>query len=308
MIRIVFLLLTLAYASVSGADEISIEPQTSSIASPLTIRLTVELKQGEKVEFPEKIYLPDDAILNSRMVHDPVSQKDGSSTQTVEYEIKSFAIGAGEIVGVDYTVVEANGERHLRVSGPVIFEIITIRDDSKNDMEPKDIKSPTLLSLKLSRYILPALVTLLVLFLLIYLWRRFYSDKKRETEAKVVVKQPHEIAYDQLNALKEDDPYGKGLYKEHYFRLSEIMRGYLERRYGLLALERTTHELQSEFDNRFETEQKRGRLLSLLEACDLVKFANFKSTSANAADSLQRAFEWVDLTKKDYGISAGSSS
>lgn len=308
MIRIATLLFTILFASIVGADEIRIEPQTSTIASPLTIRLTVELKPGEKVEFPEEIYLPDEAILNSRRVHAPVSQKDGSSTQTVEYEIKSYAIGAGEIVGVDYTVIEPNGERHLRVSGPAIFEIVTIRVDSKTALKPKDIKSPTLLSLKLSRYILPALVILLVLFLLIYLWRRFSSNNKRETEAKVIIKHPHEIAYDQLNALKEEDPFGKGLYKEHYFRLSEIMRGYLERRYGLLALERTTHEIQSEFDNRFETEQKRGRLLSLLEACDLVKFANFKSTPDNAADSLQRAFEWVDLTKKDYGISAGSKS
>lgn len=308
MIRIATLLFTILFASVAGADEITIEPQTNSIASPLTIRLTVELKPDEKVEFPEKIYLPDEAILNSRVVHDPVFQKDGSSTQTVDYEIKSFAIGAGEIVGVDYTVIEPNGERHLRVSGPVIFEIVTIRDDPKTALKLKDIKSPTLLSLKLSRYILPALVILLVLLLLIYLWRRFSLDKKRVIDARVIVKHPHEIAYEQLNALEDDDPYGKGLYKEHYFRLSEIMRGYLERRYGLLALERTTHEIESEFDNRFETEQKRGRLLSLLEACDLVKFANFKSTSANAADSLQRAFEWVDLTKKDYGVSTGSES
>ncbi|HEB71152.1 MAG TPA: hypothetical protein ENI77_00845 [Nitrospirae bacterium] len=299
MIRVATLFLYFLLAAVDGDHLITVNPATSPIASPIKVRLTVNLKPDESAEFPEILNLPEGVTLNSRTVYDPVTADSGVTTQTVEYEIVSYQIGAGEITGIDYTVTGKDGARIDRASGPAIFKIVSVRGATEKAQTLKDIKAPAPLSIKLSRYILPALIFLLILLLLIYLWRRFSSRKKKIIKTDIISRGPHEIAYDQLNKLKEDDPYGKGLYKEHYFRLSEIMRGYVERRYEVFALESTTLELRSRFDNRFETQLKRERLFSLLEACDLVKFANFKSTPANAKDSLKRAFEWIDMTKKD---------
>jgi len=307
MIRAAAFLICLALAPVDGDHLITVSPEVSAIASPIKVRLTVKLKPGESAEFPEIINLPEGASQNLRVVYDPVTTDEGTITQTVEYEIESYRIGAVEIEGIEYQVAGQDGARHHKNSGPVLFKIKSLIGDAKDARTLKDIKSPAALSIKLSKYILPALILILILFLLIYLWRRFSLRKRKSNEPTVVQRAAHEIAYDDLNALKHDDPYGKGLYKEHFFRLSEIMRGYVERRYGTLALERTTLELRDGFDNRFETEQKREHLYSLLEACDLVKFANFKSTPANAEGSLARAFEWIDLTKKEIDTHEGSN-
>lgn len=308
MIRIATIFFCLAITSAIDAHLITVDPATGAIASPMKVRLTVELKPGQSAEFPENINLPAGVIQTSRTVYDPVSSNNGAITQSVEYEIVSYAIGANEIRGIDYTIKGRDGSVHQMSSGSVIFAIVSVRDDPKSAQTLMDIKPPAPLEIKLSKYIMPALIFLLIALALIYLWRRLSSRKHKTTDAPTIRRAPHEIAYEKLYALKADDLFGQGLYKEHYFRLSEIMREYVERRYGTLALERTTFELRSEFDIRFETERNRSRLFNLLEVCDLVKFANSKSTPANAADSLRQAFEWIDLTKKDYSLSPGSKS
>ena len=50
-------------------------------------------------------------------------------------------------------------------------------------------------------------------------------------------------AREALDALRAEDLPGKGRVREFYFRLSEIVRGYLGERYGFDALESTTPEL-----------------------------------------------------------------
>ena len=62
--------------------------------------------------------------------------------------------------------------------------------------------------------------------------------------------------------------------KTFYFRLSAIMRYYIEERFGLRAPERTTEEFLAEISNAdvFNTGQ-RNYLKSFLKASDIVKFA-----------------------------------
>ena len=61
------------------------------------------------------------------------------------------------------------------------------------------------------------------------LWRR-----RRKSEEEIVPPiPPHDRAYDELEQLLREDLVGKGQVKLFYLRLSNILRHYIEERFGL---------------------------------------------------------------------------
>ena len=110
-----------------------------------------------------------------------------------------------------------------------------------NDIRPlKDIaeiseKFPILPVLIL---ILAALATIAFIY--------FRKNKKVEEKSFKPSKPPEEIAREALKALKEMKLIEKGLIKEYYIRLSDVIRAYIENRYRIFAMDRTTWELFQE--------------------------------------------------------------
>ena len=82
---------------------------------------------------------------------------------------------------------------------------------------------------------------------------------------------PHQIALDELDAL----PGLELSVKDFYDRLSDILRGYLERSLRVPALQMTTYDLQRSLSRTALDPALRGRLKSILDRCDLAKFARF---------------------------------
>jgi len=294
-----FCLVLAALLAVSGASmgELTVTPDQTEIARPFAVRLKVTHAPGGRVEFPGALPLPEGARLLSVREEDPAVKEDGSVTRQVVYTVESLEVGKAHIGPVEYKVTAPDGKTETRKAGPVPFEIVTVRTGEDRDTA-RHIDQRQDRPLKLRNYLLPALLLLAVL-LAAYLAIRWYRKRK---PARVTPPSPPrpagEIALEELARLREENPYGEGRHQEHFYRLSEILRAYIERRYGLMALERTTWELRAEFDDRYESETARAQLFRLLEACDLVKFANRKPSPANAADAIGHAEDWVRKTMR----------
>lgn len=85
---------------------------------------------------------------------------------------------------------------------------------------------------------------------------------------------PHERAMQELQVLRAKGLTGKGLFREHYFELSEIFRRYLEARYSFPALDWTTQEITQKLSQLPEPEDHlRKQAGVILEHTDKVKFA-----------------------------------
>lgn len=296
-IKIFSLILFLLWPGFSFADEMTVEPAETNIANPLKLRLTIELKKGEKASLPEKIDLPEETYLLSRKMESTKTLENGSTELTVVYEIESYKVGAATIPQFEYVIVSADGAKSSRNAGPVDFKIASVRNDPATAGIVKDIRSQANISLKWSAYVIPALILLAIIIALALLFK-WLSKREHKSIAPPPIppREASEIAYEELTKLKAENLYGRGYIKEHFFRLSEIVRAYLERRYGLLALERTTFELEYEFDHRYASSDIKTRLIKLLKACDIVKFTKEKSSARQADDAVDRAFELVDLT------------
>ncbi len=160
-----------------------------------------------------------------------------------------------------------------------------------NDIRPlKDIaeiseKFPILPVLIL---ILAALATIAFIY--------FRKNKKVEEKSFKPSKPPEEIAREALKALKEMKLIEKGLIKEYYIRLSDVIRAYIENRYRIFAMDRTTWELFQEMKLKKIERLHADEINDFLEDCDMVKFAKYTPGEKEMEVVYKKAEEIVEIT------------
>ncbi|MEE9294916.1 MAG: hypothetical protein V3W34_08155 [Phycisphaerae bacterium] len=105
----------------------------------------------------------------------------------------------------------------------------------------------------------------------------------------------HEWAFDQLKMLIDDELVERGMVHEFYFRLSMIVRQYIERRFELTAPEWTTEEFLAEVQRSLKLPvEYRGMLGNFLTACDMVKFALYEPAAEEIEKAFNAARDFVD--------------
>ncbi len=115
----------------------------------------------------------------------------------------------------------------------------------------------------------------------------------------------HEWAFFALQRLEEDRLIEAGLVQEFYFRLSSIVREYIERRFGLMAPERTTPEFLAEMQaNSLLSRDHKGLLGEFLQAADMVKFARYEPAGGEVSEALGTARAFVEQTTPHPGSEA----
>jgi hypothetical protein len=88
-----------------------------------------------------------------------------------------------------------------------------------------------------------------------------------------------------------------GEFDRYYTRLSDLMRRYLELRFGFHAPEQTTAEfLESARQSPLLTAEQQAVLRPFLERCDLVKFAGIGSTVEECRSAAAMARSFVEQT------------
>lgn len=107
----------------------------------------------------------------------------------------------------------------------------------------------------------------------------------------------HEWALQKLAALSGSDMLAAGHWLEYHVILSEVLKEYLARRYGIPTLERTTSEVLAEARERRLGGGLVADLRSVLEPCDLVKFARRQPARADSEATLGRARAFVETTR-----------
>ena len=115
---------------------------------------------------------------------------------------------------------------------------------------------------------------------------------KRKTAAAIarLFKPAHEIAYQRLEKLVAAKLIEKGMLREFYQRISDILRHYIEDRFDLMAPERTTEEFLFELSESNSLPQAdKDSLAEFLTHCDLVKFAKHRPET----EQIQRTFDLV---------------
>ncbi len=177
------------------------------------------------------------------------------------------------------------------VSGALRIDVRSALSDKDQPTQPRDITGPVvppapprpwwawaLLALGLAAAIGATALTVRVL--------------RRRAARPPPPLSPEEWALRELARLAERDWLARGAARELYYRVTEIVRQYIERKFALAAPEMTTEEFLATLDRRplpLDTD----RLRAFLEACDLVKYAALEPGPADIDRTLATARAFV---------------
>ncbi len=253
-----------------------------------------------------------------------VPSPDGKLRWTQKYEIEFFLPGEYELPSAKLTFTEVSAQPQDKsikdavsaVTSPpreLTTEVLKVvaRPTQAAELAPEELKKiqvlpPVELQEPMSRWWLVAILAgFAVAAIALLLLRR----RKREQALIAEIISAHDWARRQIGALVADDLIARGQVQEFYYRISAIVRGYIERRYGVSAPEMTTEEFLAATagDFRFAAGPA-TELQGFMTACDLVKYARHRPAAGEWNDLLRTAAQFVERTREDMERSTGDEA
>ncbi len=229
---------------------------------------------------------------------DPIASENKSG-KTIKYEAVLSRFDSSQVtipsIKVEYRV---KGDTTLKsvLSNPVTFNVHTIKVSVKEDI--KDIKPP----IKLFNYIFLIYIGIAILLLIIgyFIYRKYFKNKP---EPQIKIKEEkilsHQLALRKLDELEREELWQKGFVKEYHSRITEIIREYFEKQFGLPALELTTTESLSLLSKHPQGIKVLDITSQFLNNADLVKFAKFVPLENVNREMMQQA---RDIVKKTISV------
>jgi hypothetical protein len=145
-------------------------------------------------------------------------------------------------------------------------------------------------------WILLVIAAAAIIWGVIILLRKLRKNEKVE-EPDHIIEAAHQIAFRELEKLRNEKLWETGEIKQYYTRLTEIIRQYLENRYGIYSLELTTSEtLEALVRSGFKKDEKYTSLKSILNSSDLVKFAKYKPEADENSSIFTNSWKFVEET------------
>jgi hypothetical protein len=288
-----------------GPFTIRIEASQGEIttADQLTLRLEVLAAADYEVEFPKLT----DKLEEFKIVdHDepqPTLANDGKMLHTQIYTLEPFLAGDYKIPPMKISFKKKNdpkAEKHDVQTEPLTIRVYSILPPNSCEAKLKDLFPPMDIP-GLNRKMILIVASLLAILAMAMTGVIFYRRNRNGlSDTKMFRLPPHEIAHRELDHLINDRLIEKGEIKLFYYRISAILRHYIENRFSLRAPEQTTEEFL--FDLRQSpmlTNSQKQILKDFLNHCDLVKFARFQPDSDENSKTVQICREFIDETKQE---------
>jgi hypothetical protein len=212
---------------------------------------------------------------------------DGTATSRLSIDARLFAPGDFSTPPLSLSVGDSDGqlvEVKVAPASLTVQSVLVEGDTALRDIKPQAELPfarlwPWLLAAGLGALIAGAVLIL----------------KRRRGQLPTVAdnRPPHQKALDQLAYIEQQRLPDKGRIKRHYTLISDCLRVYVEDTTEVPVMERTTREVGTELKATDLEPQHVGRLVGLLSACDLVKFARFDPGADRAYQAVDEAREFV---------------
>ncbi len=146
------------------------------------------------------------------------------------------------------------------------------------------------------------LIAIILIAVTVYVWHRTRKGKTVFSFIRVKKKlPPHQVAITEIENIKSQKPWTDNDSKEYYTRLTDVLREYIQDRYGFSAMELTSNEIIQNLIERGD-EQSLNELRSIFATADLVKFARFQPYMGENDSNLMAALRYVNETKPEEDI------
>lgn len=288
------------------------DKDSMNIAESVVLTIEAEVEQGFETELPkfgEKLgefgirdYRDDPPRLTpegkivSRKIYtlDPFLSGDYAiAPMQVKFRKKTDA-GAGGGGGS----TDGSSAEHAITTEEITIKVNSLLEKDQKDLALNPIKGPVALP---RRPIPPSYILLglgaaaVVAGGVFFMLRRKRAANAQQAAAAVPA---HELAYRQLQEILEEKLIERGEVKLFFSKISDVLRGYIENRFGIHAPRRTTEEFLSDIsrDAPFSPE-RRGLLMEFLRDCDLVKFAEHAPSQEEIAKAIDSCKAFIEATR-----------
>lgn len=177
------------------------------------------------------------------------------------------------------------------------LEVTTIQIDTTT-YKPFDVKDQMTYPYTVKEFLpwiglLVALIALLVIA--VRLWRR-WREKRALFIKPAEPDSPHIAALKELENIRKERLWQNNQMKLYYTRITDVLREYIEARFALQAMEKTSAEILTELIPAGIDKSDYNSLKELLEVADLVKFAKYIATESENENAIPAAIRFISST------------
>ena len=273
-----------------------LSPDPSNVGDLLVFEVVAAYPRDVRVNLPTRLKF--EPLHHVRTEEgEPESTGDGVR-KTFRIELQHFEAGPATIPAFPLTYVDADGGVHT-VQVParsfVVESLLVNEDDPKRRGEDPPI-SREYPDTTTELVLWSALGTLLAALAAWLLLRRLWG-REREIVGPPPIP-PHEVAFEALDELARGELLDEGRVQFYYLELTEIAKAYLEGRFGVPALDRTTDEIRQSLlrDSGRLAPLSADDVVEFLQRCDLVKFARFEPARPESEGALGEVRQMVEST------------
>jgi len=302
--RKILLLLLAFFASysISVSQDVkakaSLDTNNVLIGDQVNLILEFESDTAQKVIWPQ---IPDTLGAIEVLSRDSItSLLNGSRiTRSQKVVITSFDSGSHSIAPFTFMYDKPGySTMYPEESNPLVLNVNTVAVDTTEAI--KDIKPPLDEPIAWTEYLIYFLIVLLVAALTVGI---IYYIKKRKLKAKDEKLDydpripPHILALQSLKDLENEKLWHKGMVKQYYIKLTEIIRLYIKRQFHIDAMEMITPEIIGNLQKHRFADDLVQNMKTLFELADLVKFAKYQPIPDENSKSMTMAYDFVERTK-----------
>lgn len=297
MVKNIFIILVLTFSFNLFAQEISVTASTDTTDYMIgdQIQFSLFIKMNKDVYIINPFFRDSLKNIDVLEISDPVAEE-SETGKSVKYKYILSRFDSAQVtippIKIEYRT-KADSTLKFVLSNPVAFNVH--RMNVAMEEEIKDIKPPIrLFNYLLIIYILIALIVLVIGY---FIYRKFFKDKPQLEIKPIIEKIPlHQLTLRKLDLLEKEELWQKGFVKDYHSKITEIIREYFEKQFGLPALERTTTESLKLLSKHPLGVKVLDITSQFLSNADLVKFAKFTPLENVNREMMTQAKEIVKKT------------
>jgi hypothetical protein len=269
----------------------ALEKAEVTIGEPFKLNIEVRHKAEETYALPPGLTFPGFGVRES------TNEVHGEDPRTTLFRLtlQAFNIGDQEIPAIRLVAQTASGARQLEIP-PQKLKVNGVIDLTQGEPQLREDTKPLP-----TRYRTVWWPLALICAVLAGVLAGIYLRRRAKRPALAPPPKPrlpaYEEAMERLTVLESEGLVGTGQQQAYYFRLSEILRDYVGRRYDFDSLELTTDELLVELRSRSTPGLHFDGLTAFLREADLVKFARSQPTDGECKSAMDVARSIVERSR-----------
>lgn len=259
---------------------------------PIVLKITVKTGQKDTIIFPTITDTLSEKFEVLRQKKDTLSKNNSifinDSIIFSAYEEGTFSVPPQRIL--------VNSKEYFTPSYKVTVAPV-VTDSVKTPLF--DIKSIVQIPKNVWDYIQPYLGYVLIL-LVILVCVIIYFIRRKKKKSETYKSEPDVLAIKRLKKLKKSNYIAKDLYKKYYSELTSIIKDYMEARWNFPATKLLSDDLLEYLKKEKWLDENQIENLSVIfKISDLAKFAKYKPTPEETKLHMEKAINFINLTKTD---------